>query len=185
MSTQKICCAGFGGQGALSLGKILAYAAMLEGKEVSWCPSYGPEMRGGTANCHVIVSDEAIGSPVIAENAACLIAMNQPSLDKFQDIIADGGVIVLNSDLAQLHGSAKTDKIYAVPANTMAQNAFGSAKLANIILLGAVVQSVGVVRTESIEEAFAQVFGGAKEKFIPDNKKAFALGYTFAKGEHA
>lgn len=181
MSEQKICCAGFGGQGTLSMGKILAYAGMLEGKEVSWSPSYGPEMRGGTANCHVIVSDEPIGSPVISQNAACVIAMNQPSLDKFGDIVSPDGVLVLNGDLAK---TDKTNgaKIVSIPANTIATNEFGSARLANMILLGAVVYETGAVKVESIDDALAHVFEGGKAKFIPDNKKAFDMGFEFAKG---
>lgn len=181
MNTQRICCAGFGGQGTLSMGKILAYAGMLEGHEVSWCPSYGPEMRGGTANCHVIVSDEPIGSPVITSDANCVIAMNQPSLDKFVDILADGGALVVNSDLAALKEDKGNIRVLNVPANTMATQEFGGAKLANIVLLGAVIQATGSVKIESIDDAFEHVFGGAKAKFIPDNKKAFELGYEFAK----
>lgn len=181
MNTQRICCAGFGGQGTLSMGKILAYAGMLEGHEVSWCPSYGPEMRGGTANCHVIVSDEPIGSPVITSDANCVIAMNQPSLDKFVDILAKGGALVINSDLASLKGDKEDIRVLSVPANTMATQEFGSAKLANIILLGAVIQATGSVKIESIDDAFTHVFGGAKAKFIPGNKKAFEMGYEFAK----
>lgn len=181
MNTQRICCAGFGGQGTLSMGKILAYAGMLEGHEVSWCPSYGPEMRGGTANCHVIVSDESIGSPVITSDANCVIAMNQPSLDKFVGILAKGGALVINSDLASLKEDREDIRVLSVPANTMATQEFGSAKLANIILLGAVIQATGSVKVESIDDAFSHVFGGAKAKFIPDNKKAFEMGFEFAK----
>ncbi|KAF5064795.1 2-oxoacid:acceptor oxidoreductase family protein [Anaerotignum sp.] len=181
MNTQRICCAGFGGQGTLSMGKILAYAGMLEGHEVSWCPSYGPEMRGGTANCHVIVSDEPIGSPVITSDANCVIAMNQPSLDKFVDILGEGGVLIANADLAALKEDRSNIRVMNVPANSMATQEFGSAKLANIILLGAVIQATGSVKVESIDDAFAHVFGGAKAKFIPNNKKAFEIGFEFAK----
>lgn len=181
MSTQRICCAGFGGQGTLSMGKLLAYAGMLEGQEVSWCPSYGPEMRGGTANCHVIISKESIGSPVISSDADCVIAMNQPSLDKFDNIIKKGGALVINSDLAALNKDIEGAKVFNVPANSMATQEFGSAKLANIILLGVVIYATGAVTNESIDAAFAEVFSGAKSKFIPDNQKAFKLGMEFAK----
>lgn len=179
MNTQKICCAGFGGQGTLSMGKILAYAGMLDGKEVSWCPSYGPEMRGGTANCHVIVSEEAIGSPVITSGATCLIAMNQPSLDKFVETVKAGGIMIVNSDLASYNAKDTDIQVVNIPANTMATQEFGGARLANIILLGAVVRATGAVSKESIDEAFDHVFSGAKSKFVPDNKKAFAMGYAF------
>lgn len=179
MNTQKICCAGFGGQGTLSMGKILAYAGMLDGKEVSWCPSYGPEMRGGTANCHVIVSEDPIGSPVITSGATCLIAMNQPSLDKFVDTVKNDGIMIVNADLASYHGGGSDITIVNIPANTMATEAFGGARLANIILLGAVVRATCAVSKESINEAFDHVFSGAKAKFVPDNKKAFEMGFTF------
>ena len=170
MSTFSTIFAGFGGQGALSMGKILAYAAMLEGKEVSWCPSYGPEMRGGTANVNVIVSDEGIGSPVITKDADCVVALNKPAL-------------VINSDLAELaDGQAKAGvKVYNVPANKMAAEAFGGSKLANLIMLGAVVYATNPIKVESIDDAFTHVFEGGKAKFIPDNKKAFEMGYEFAK----
>mgnify|MGYP001015490988 CR=1 FL=1 len=181
MNTQRICCAGFGGQGTLSMGKILAYAGMLEGHEVSWCPSYGPEMRGGTANCHVIVSDASIGSPVITRDADCVIAMNQPSLDKFVEILGKNGILIANSDLASLKEEKKDIRVMNVPANSMATHEFGGAKLANIILLGAVIQATGSVKVESIDDAFTHVFEGSKAKFIPDNKKAFEMGFAFAK----
>ncbi len=179
MKTQKICCAGFGGQGALSMGRMLAYAGMLEGSEVSWCPSYGPEMRGGTANCHVIIDDAPIGSPVISKNATCLIAMNQPSLDKFVDIIADDGVIVINKDIVEMKVEKPGAKVVSIPANSMAIQEFGAARLANMILLGAVIKATEAVKFDSVEEALAKVFSGPKAKFVPDNKKAFAMGYEF------
>jgi len=181
MSEQRICCAGFGGQGTLSMGKILAYAGMLEGKDVSWCPSYGPEMRGGTANCHVIVSDAPVGSPVISSDADCVIAMNQPSLDKFAEIVKNGGALVLNADLASLDGTVNDAQVYNIPANSMAAKEFGNVRLSNIILLGAVIYITNAVKADSVDEAFEHVFEGGKAKFIPDNKKAFTLGYEFAK----
>lgn len=183
MKTQRICCAGFGGQGALSMGRLLTYAGMLEGEEVSWCPSYGPEMRGGTANCHVIISDDPIGSPVISSDADCLIAMNQPSLDKFLEIMKPTGSIVINADLAKMNEDKGDLRIFDIPANSIAVQEFGSQKLANIILLGAVVYATDAVKVESIEAAFEEVFGGAKAKFIPDNKKAFSMGYELAKNK--
>ena len=99
MSTFSSIIAGFGGQGSLLMGKIMAYAGMLEGKEVSWCPSYGPEMRGGTANVNVIISDENVGSPVVTKDADCIVALNQPSLDKFVGVVKEGGALVVNADL--------------------------------------------------------------------------------------
>ena len=185
MSTFSTIFAGFGGQGALSMGKILAYGAMLEGKEVSWCPSYGPEMRGGTANVNVIVSTEGIGSPVITKDADCVVALNQPSLDKFVNVVADGGALVINSDLATLaEGQVqKKARIFNVPANQMATDAFGGAKLANLVMLCAVIYATKPIEVTSIDDAFTHVFDGGKAKFIPDNKKAFEMGYKFAE-EH-
>lgn len=183
MSTFSSIIAGFGGQGSLLMGKIMAYSGMLEGKEVSWCPSYGPEMRGGTANVNVIISDEGIGSPVITKDADCIVALNQPSLDKFAPVVKDGGSLVINSDLCHLaDGQAKAGtKVFEVPANKMATDAFGGSKLANLIMLGAVVYATGAVKVEGMDDTFAHVFEGGKAKFIPDNKKAFEMGYNFAK----
>ena len=99
MSTARVICAGFGGQGVMSMGQLLTYAGMLEGKEVSWLPSYGPEMRGGTANCAVTVSDSPVGSPLITGDATCAIVMNLPSLEKFESEVKPGGKIIVNSSL--------------------------------------------------------------------------------------
>lgn len=107
METQKICFAGFGGQGVLSVGKLLAYAAMIKDKEVSWCPSYGPEMRGGTANCTVIISDEPIGSPVVTKNASSAVVMNEPSFRKFENVVAPGGAMIINANLISLNRSGR------------------------------------------------------------------------------
>ena len=185
MSTFSSIIAGFGGQGSLLMGKIMAYSGMLEGKEVSWCPSYGPEMRGGTANVNVIISDEGIGSPVITKDADCIVALNQPSLDKFAPVVKDGGSLVINADLCSVeHLNVKEGvKVVEVPANRMATETFGGSKLANLVMLGAVVYATNAVNVDGMDDTFAHVFEGGKAKFIPDNKKAFELGYNFAK-EH-
>ncbi len=185
MSTFSSIIAGFGGQGSLLMGKIMAYSGMLEGKEVSWCPSYGPEMRGGTANVNVIISDEGIGSPVITKDADCIVALNQPSLDKFAPVVKVGGSLVINADLCSAENIQIKDgvKVFAVPANRIAADAFGGSKLANLVMLGAVVYATGAIKQDGMDETFAHVFEGGKAKFIPDNKKAFELGYNYAK-EH-
>lgn len=181
MSTFSSIIAGFGGQGSLLMGKIMAYAGMLEDKQVSWCPSYGPEMRGGTANVNVIISEEGIGSPVITKDADCIVALNQPSLDKFAPVVKVGGSIVINADLCTI-GEVKDDvKVYAIPANKIAVDNFGGSKLANLVMLGAVVYATGAIDVNDMDNVFAHVFEGGKAKFIPDNKKAFELGYEFAK----
>lgn len=183
MNTFSTIIAGFGGQGSLLMGKIMAYCGMLEGREVSWCPSYGPEMRGGTANVCVIISDESIGSPVITKDADCVVALNQPSLDKFAPAVKEGGWLVTNADLCSAEELQIKDgvKILAVPANRMAAEVFGGFRLANLIMLGAVVSATGAVKEEGIDETFAHVFEGGKARFIPDNKKAFEIGCAFAK----
>ena len=185
MSTFSSIIAGFGGQGSLLMGKIMAYSGMLEGKEVSWCPSYGPEMRGGTANVNVIISDEGIGAPVITKDADCIVALNQPSLDKFASVVRVGGSLVINSDLCSVEHLDIKDgvKVYEIPANKLATEAFGGSKLANLIMLGAVVCATGSIQADGMDETFAHVFEGGKAKFIPDNKKAFEMGYNYAK-EH-
>ena len=101
MATERVICAGFGGQGVMSMGQLLTYAGMIEGKEVSWLPSYGPEMRGGTANCSVTVSDKPVGSPVISDDATCAIVMNLPSIDKFENDVVPGGKVLVNSSLIE------------------------------------------------------------------------------------
>lgn len=173
--------AGFGGQGSLLMGKIMAYAGMLEGKQVSWCPSYGPEMRGGTANVNVIISDETVGSPVVTKDADCIVALNQPSLDKFAPVVKEGGALVINSDLCTAGEVKEGVKVYNIPANKIAADNFGGAKLANLVMLGAVVYATGAIDVAGMDDTFAHVFEGGKAKFIPDNKKAFELGFEAAK----
>lgn len=180
MSTQKICCAGFGGQGVLSMGKLLAYAGMLEGKEVSWCPSYGPEMRGGTANCAIVVSDEPVGSPVITKNATASVVMNQPSFDKFVDIVGADGNIILNSSLIDKKVERTDVHAFYIPANDIAKE-LGNPKLANIILLGALLEVDKTVSVQAVLDAFTKVFGESKAKFIPINKQALERGAEEAK----
>ena len=182
MSTQRVCCAGFGGQGVLSMGKLLAYAGMLDGKEVSWCPSYGPEMRGGTANCSIVVSDEPVGSPVITADATASIVMNQPSYDKFVKIVGSGGTIIINSSLLEKKVERDDVKAYYVPANEMAKE-LGNPKLANIILLGALLEVDNTVTEESVLNAFTKVFGENKAKFIPINKEALAKGAEYVRNQ--
>ena len=181
MSTFSSIIAGFGGQGSLLMGKIMAYAGMLEGKEVSWCPSYGPEMRGGTANVNVIISDENVGAPVVTKDADCIVALNQPSLDKFVGVVKEGGALVVNADLCTVGAVKDGVKVYAVPANKIATDNFGGSKLANLVMLGAVVYATGAIDIAGLDETFAHVFEGGKAKFIPNNKKAFELGYEYAK----
>lgn len=178
--SQKVIAAGFGGQGVMSLGQLLAYAGMIEEKQVSWLPSYGPEMRGGTANCGVIISESLIGSPVVVGNATCLIAMNKPSLDKFEGDIISGGKILINSSLIKEKITRDDIKPFYIDANTIAEEC-GTVKAANMVMLGAFLELTKAVQSESILEAFIKVFGESKAKFIPMNKEALIRGAAAVK----
>lgn len=171
----KIICAGFGGQGVMSMGQLLAYAGMIEDKNVSWLPSYGPEMRGGTANCAVTVSNEEIGSPIITNDADVAIIMNLPSLIKFENDVKPGGKIFINSSLITKKVERTDVDVYYIDANELAKE-IGNAKAANLVMLGALLKSVEIVDIESILEAFKKVFGPSKEKFIPQNRAALVKG---------
>ena len=172
---EKIIVAGFGGQGVMAIGKLLAYAGMLEDKEVSWLPSYGPEMRGGTANCDVMISDAMIGSPVISNDATAAIIMNLPSLKKFENEVMTGGKIIINKSLINEETTRKDVDAYYVPANELAAE-LGNPKVANMIMLGAYLELTKVVDNESVLEAFLKVFGENKAKVIPINREALLKG---------
>lgn len=172
---KKVICAGFGGQGVMSMGQLLAYAGMLENKNVSWVPSYGPEMRGGTANCAVIVADEEIGSPVVTDDADVAVVMNLPSLLKFEKDVRPGGTIFVNKSLITQEVQRKDVTTYYIDANKIATD-IGNPKAANLVMLGAVLGREEIVDPESILEAFKKVFGPSKEKFIPQNREALQKG---------
>ncbi|WFD10088.1 2-oxoacid:acceptor oxidoreductase family protein [Tepidibacter hydrothermalis] len=175
MSTERIICAGFGGQGVMSMGMLMTYAGMLENKEVSWLPSYGPEMRGGTANCAVTVSSTPVGSPIITDDATTAIVMNLPSLVKFEQDVVPGGKILVNSSLIDQKVERTDVDVYYVPANELALE-LGNAKVANMVMLGAYLKINKVVEVDSVLEAFKKVFGPSKEKFVPLNKSALEKG---------
>ena len=166
--------AGFGGQGLMVLGQLIAYTGMAEGRNVSWIPSYGPEMRGGTANCCVIVSDDQIGAPVVAE-ADAVVVMNQPSFTKFKDAVKPGGILLCNSDLIKL-GDVRTDiKVITIPANAIAAEA-GSDKAANVVMLGALVKACGIVGDKSCVEAIKEHLGAKRPDLLPMNLAAYEKG---------
>jgi len=165
--------AGFGGQGILLMGDILAHAAMEAGLEVAWVPSYGPEMRGGTAYCLVVISDKAIGSPII-RNPLHLVAMNRPSLEKFAPMVKPNGVVVINSSLISIGaGRDDVDEIQ-IPANDIAKD-IGSVKTANIVALAAFVFRSNIVDFDLLHECVRKQFAG-REKLIPINLKALEQG---------
>ena len=166
--------AGFGGQGMLLAGKILAHAAMAQGLEVSWLPSYGPEMRGGTANVIVCISDRQIGSPLIT-NPRALLVMNQPSLEKFAPKVRPGGVIVINTSLVPTEADRDDCTVVKVAARDLAAEA-GTDRAANFAMLGAYVGASGVVPPEAVETEIENEFQGRKAKFVPANVAAFRAG---------
>ncbi len=168
--------AGFGGQGTLFAGKVIAYAGLLEDREVSWFPSYGPEMRGGTANCSVTVSDEPIGSPLVTDPTA-VIAMNQPSYDRFVMEARPGAVIVYDSDLiAPPDGRADLEKV-GIPASKIAQDA-ELGKLANIVLLGKLWDKTGFCERATLDEAIRKCVPPTKPHLVESNKQALEMGMS-------
>lgn len=178
--THKISCAGFGGQGVMSMGQLLTYAGMIDGKEVAWVPSYGPEMRGGTANCSVTVSDEPVASPVFEQGITTAVVMNVPSFLKFVPKVAAGGSIFVNSSIVKEKVERDDVNVYYIPVNDMAIE-LGNPKLINIIMLGAVIEVDKIVESESVLKAFLKVFGENKAKLIPINREALAKGSEFAR----
>ncbi len=166
--------AGFGGQGVLFAGKVVAYAGLIEGRELSWLPSYGPEMRGGTANCSVCLSDEAIGSPLVT-NPNVLVAMNRPSLDKFVNEVEPGGIILLDSSLIDIKVERDDVTTYYVPASTLAEEN-GLKGLANIILVGKLFKEVGFCSEETLDKALQKCIPARKASMLDFNRKAIEIG---------
>ena len=174
---QEIILAGFGGQGILSMSKFIAMAGLEEGKNVSWLPSYGPEMRGGTANCNVIVAEEEVGSPIV-NKATTIIVMNQPSLEKFEKFQVPGGVVILDKSLVPVMPEREDVEVYAIPATEMAYE-MGNATFAGIILLGKLIEVTGVVSRESFEKALYKILPPRKHSMIPDEMKALETGAKY------
>jgi 2-oxoglutarate ferredoxin oxidoreductase subunit gamma len=168
---------GFGGQGLMFIGKLLAYSAMKEGRHVTWIPSYGPEMRGGTANCTVVVSGEEIGSPVIPHPRA-VIVMNNPSLETFEPKLQRGGLLLLSSSLVNAHPVRKDVRVVAIPASEIAKFA-GAEGSANMVMLGAYVAITRVVMKESVIEGLKELFENKIDLFEA-NVRAFEEGMKFA-----
>ena len=181
MLNERVICAGFGGQGVMLIGQLIAYAGMIENKEVSWLPSYGPEMRGGTANCSVMVSERPIGSPVITDDATTAIILNLPSLDKFEMDIQTGGNIIINSSLIDKKTSRADLTAYYVPANEIA-NELGNAKVANMVMLGAYLELTKSVSIESVMSALKKIFGESKLHLMPINETAMNRGAEAVRG---
>lgn len=176
---ESVLMAGFGGQGIMSMGMLLAYGGMLEDKEVTWMPAYGPEMRGGTANCTVIISSEPIASPVL-KNPLTLIAMNLPSLEKFSDCVRKGGLILYNSSLIPKEPDRQDVTVLAVPANEIAKD-LGETKVMNMIILGAYLKLKPILRIESIKESLKKVLSRRKNHLIQVNMEALKRGASLVK----
>ena len=177
MKTTQILIAGFGGQGVLFVGKFLAYKGLVQEKNVSWLPSYGPEMRGGTANCSVIISDTPVGSPIIT-NPDALVAMNLPSLQKFVDTVVPGGKIIIDSTLIDAKVERTDVEVFYVPATQMAKDA-GFATLANMILAGKALKEIEGVAYEGNKETLESFIPAKKANLIDVNCQALQAGYDF------
>lgn len=177
--TYELLCAGFGGQGVMLMGQILAYAAAAEGKKATWFPSYGPEMRGGTANCQVVVSDQAITSPILSR-PQCVIVLNKPSFLRFEPVVKEDGLLIVNSSLIELKSKRVDLKAYYIPATEVAQE-IGSAQVTNMVLLGAYLEEIKPVSIESVKKVMEKTFSGSKAKFLPLNLEALERGREFIK----
>ncbi|WP_422484452.1 2-oxoacid:acceptor oxidoreductase family protein [Gudongella sp. DL1XJH-153] len=171
---ERLIIAGFGGQGVMAMGQLLTYSGMIEGKNVSWLPSYGPEMRGGTANCNVTISTEPVGSPVVLE-ATTAVVLNLPSLDKFEESVVPGGNLMINSSLIEKKAERDDINVYYIPANDIA-NEIGNTRIANMVMLGAYIEITGAIKIDSVYEAFEKVFGETKAHLLPVNKDALKRG---------
>ena len=174
--TTEILIAGFGGQGVLFAGKFLAYGGLLSGKQVSWLPSYGPEMRGGTANCSIIISDEPVGSPIVAKPDV-LMVMNLPSLDKYEDATVSGGKIFIDSTLIGRKVNRTDVDAYYIPATKMAQEA-GYPTLANMVLMGKMMKETGI-GADVLESALKKVVSAKRAELLEVNLKALKSGFDY------
>ena len=177
MKTTQILIAGFGGQGVLFAGKFLAYKGMLEEQQVSWLPSYGPEMRGGTTNCSIILSDMPVGSPIIT-TPDVLVAMNLPSLQKFVDAVVPGGKIFIDSTLIDAKVERTDVEVFYIPATQMAKDA-GFATLANMVLMGKVMKETDAVSFENNKATFEAFIPAKKANLIDINCQALQTGYDY------
>jgi len=171
---KEVIIAGFGGQGVLFAGQLLAYAGMDVGKDVTWIPSYGPEMRGGTANCTVVISDEEIGSPFVMSPTAVL-AMNLPSLDKYEHLVKPGGVLVVNASMVNREVQREDIIVVSLPANEIAEEV-GSKRAVNMVMLGALLANSDILSLEAMEAALEVHLPERHKKFLPANKAALRQG---------
>lgn len=175
--THQILIAGFGGQGVLFAGKFIAYKGLLEGRQLSWLPSYGPEMRGGTANCSIILSDTPVGSPIVT-TPDILMVMNLPSLDKYENAAVPGAKIFVDSTLINRKVERNDVTAYYIPATKMAQDA-GIPTLANMIIVGKMIRETGMISFDDVEEALKKVVSAKHADLLGVNLKAIETGYNY------
>lgn len=180
--TEEIIIAGFGGQGVLSMGKILAYSGIMQNKEVSWMPSYGPEMRGGTSNVTVIISDERISSPVLSVFDTAII-LNQQSMDKFEKSVKPGGMLIYDPNGITRHPERKDINIYQIAATDKATE-IGISKLFNMIVLGGFLKYKPIIQEEFMRKGLEKSLPERHHKLIPENLKAIAIGGKIIKEYH-
>lgn len=177
---EEVIISGFGGQGALFAGQLLTYTGMDEGWHVTWIPSYGPEMRGGTAHCIVILSDDDIGSPIIRQPTICIV-MNPPSMDKYETLVKPGGLLVANSTLIRARSNRDDITAVYIPANDLAAE-LGNVKMANVILLGAMLGTREILSIEGIKRTLDQHIPERRKHIIEPNKRALDRGIQFVRG---
>ena len=175
---KEIIIAGFGGQGVLFAGQVVAYAAMAAGKEVTWIPSYGPEMRGGTANCTVVIADDEIGSPLV-KNPPLAIALNLPSFDKYEETLAIGGTMIVNQSMVD-HGAKREDiNVIFVPCNEIAEE-LGNKKLLNMVAVGALLSVLPEITLKDVEKALEAHLPARHKHLLPNNYEALRRGFEAA-----
>ncbi len=177
--TSRIILSGFGGQGVLSAGTMIGEAGMAQGLKSTFYPSYGAEMRGGTANCHVILSDGPIASPVISSNADILIALNKPSLDKFLPRTKEDGLVLLNTSVVREAVDTGKRTVIRMPVEELALEKIGNPRMANVILLGALAKATGLLKLDELKKSIAEKFKKKGDQVVQLNWKALELGYQY------
>jgi 2-oxoglutarate ferredoxin oxidoreductase subunit gamma len=175
---EEIIISGFGGQGALFAGQLLAYAALDVGKHVTWIPSYGPEMRGGTAHCTVVISDDPIGSPLVRHPSTAIV-LNQPSFEKYEPLVRPGGLLIYNSSLIDARPARQDIRYIAVPANLVAEQ-LGNVRQANVVLLGTFLAATAILPLAAVEAALEAHLPEHQRRYLGSNKTALRQGATFA-----
>lgn len=171
---QGVIMSGFGGQGVVKAGILLAYAGMIDGKHVTFFPAYGAEMRGGTANCSVVISSDEVTSPVVPHPDTVII-MNQPSLTRFEPTVKPGGLLLINSSLVSGEPARKDVKVVKIPANDIAEK-IGTTKIANMVMIGAYIKKTDAVKLESVLKSLSKVFTRAKKDILKKNEEALKRG---------